>query len=151
MACQWPTVYAAVESAARTALGTTVVHDGEPTTSDRLETAVIIGRSSAVGDDDTAGLARQGYRDLGSGASRDETGEIRCCAVAQRGDDDLSAARTAAWASIATIETALRANPSLGLAQLLRIELVTGVATQGRSPDGVWHEIPFTLAYTALI
>lgn len=66
-----------------------------------------------------AAEARQAWSGVGTGAPRDEEGDITCVAVAWNGDGDAKAARDAAYAIAAALEDALRDNPSLGVSSLL--------------------------------
>lgn len=50
---------------------------------------------------------------------RDETGDIKCAAMSWNGDGDITAARTAVYASLGLVETVLRQDPSLDLPDLL--------------------------------
>lgn len=77
-----------------------------------------------VEDPDMEGMAfaadaRQEWSGVGTGAPRDEEGDVTCVAVAWNGDGDAKAARDAAYAIAAALEDALRANPSLGVSSLL--------------------------------
>jgi hypothetical protein len=50
---------------------------------------------------------------------RDESGDIKCAALSWNGDGDITAARTAVYASLGQVETVLRQNPSLSLPDVL--------------------------------
>lgn len=55
----------------------------------------------------------QEWAGLGAKA-RDEEFDVICCVTLSSGDSDVRTARVAAFAILATVETTLRANPSLG-------------------------------------
>lgn len=126
------------------------VFDGVPVTSDYIPDAVIIGNQPGK-DDGAAGMISQEYHELGVGAKRNETGEIRCAAMSQTGDDTLSVVRSNVLATVATVEAALRTSINLGLADLLYVEVRVGEMFQGATTRGVFAECRFTIAYTALI
>lgn len=54
-----------------------------------------------------------------TGGAIDETGKVTCAALSWNGNGDQKAARDAAFATCNALATALRSNPTLGLAQLL--------------------------------
>lgn len=126
------------------------VFDGIPVTSDYIADAVIVGNQPGK-DDGAAGLITQDYHEVGGGAKRDETGEIRCAAISQTGDNTLSVVRGNALATVASVEAALRTSVNLGLADLLYVEVKVGEMFQGATTRGVFAECRFTIAYTALI
>lgn len=102
-------------------------------------------------DDDTAGNITQNYHDLGPAATRDEIVDIYGVVQSVRGDDDMAAARTTAVAALGAMETALRGNVSLGLADVLRIEVTDSAVRQVRDADGIGVELAFTITVTSLI
>lgn len=124
--------------------------DGPPVQQAYGTTVLYVGWRGDV-DDDTAGDITQAYHDLGPAATRDEIISIYCVVQSVRGDDDMSAARSSAVAALGAIETALRANVSLGLADVLRIELSDSTVRQVRDADGIGVELGFTITVTSLI
>lgn len=126
------------------------VFDGIPVTSDYIADAVIVGNQPGK-DDGAAGLITQEYHEVGVGAKRNESGEIRCAAISQTGDDTLSVVRTNALATVASVESALRTSVNLGLADVLYVEVRVGEVLQGATTRGVFAECRFTIGYQALI
>lgn len=114
-----PALIDALVSAALAALPTTLVFDGIGMTDDPGDFLMI-----GVEDPDIEGAAfsadtRQEWASVGTGAPRDEQGEITCVALSWNGNSDPKAARDGAYAIAAAVENLLRANPSLGVAGLL--------------------------------
>lgn len=126
--------------------------DGPPFGADVPPKAVFIGWTGGD-EDDTAGTISQSVHDAGLGASakRDETVVVECIAEVFTGDDDLSAPRTTCVAILGAVESALRADYSLGLADVLRVEIDTGEVLQSRGPNGAAVRIGFRVSATCLI
>lgn len=148
---QWPAVVAAL----LTQLDANVtlagkVYDGIPVTAESIADGVFIG---VVLDEDTgdAGSIEQNWHELGGLPPKDETGWVRCTVVSQRGDTDLSAPRTAAFALLAAVESVCRTNYSLSLPDLLWAQVRAGNIRQGQTPRGTFCEIEFRVYYSALI
>ena len=126
------------------------VWDGPPVTGDPLPEVVTVGYAFDD-DDDTAVDIRQEYHDLGPAAKRDETLDVLCAAYAANGDGDMAAARARAVTLLGAVETALRANPGLGLADALRTELTVGTMRQAQTAQGTACIVQFTVTATCLI
>lgn len=116
-----PALIDALVAAARTALPNTRVSDGIGATDDPGDFLMI-----GVEDPDIEGAAfsadaKQDWASVGTGAPRDEQGEITCVAVSWNGNgpEGAKAARDAAYAIAAAVEDLLRATPSLGVDGLL--------------------------------
>ena len=126
------------------------VVDGPPTQQQYGTTVLYIGWT---GEDDnaTSGSIESSYHDLGPTAKRDERVEVYCTAISVRGDDDMSTARSAAVAVYGALETAIRANVSLGLADVLRFEVSDATVRQVRDGMGIGVEVGFTITCIALI
>lgn len=129
--------------------GVTVL-DGPPVTDDPLWEVVSIGFAWDA-EDDRAAETTQGYHELGMTAKRDETVDVYCAVRVVNGDADVSTARARAVVLLGAVETVLRADPSLGLADLLRCEVTVGDLRQTQTGDGVGALIRFTVTATALI
>lgn len=149
VASRWDAVVDAVISTLDSALSCDV-YDCMPVTNDDIRSCVVVG---AFTNDDRGlgGTITQGYHDVGPTATRDETGTIRATVLSQSGDDDVSVVRADAFSILGSVESALRANYSLGLSNILRVEVDYGDVTQGYSEHGVFCEIQLTISYTALI
>lgn len=84
--------------------------------------------------------------------SRDEEGVVVCAALSWNGDSDPKAARDSAFAVVGAVEDMCRANPSLGLANLLwtsaghRLQL-----SQDQSESGAIAIVVFHIRYRARI
>ena len=102
-------------------------------------------------DSDLAGSIQSSYHDLGPSAMRDETCEVRCIIRAIRGDNDMSAARLSAVTALGALETAIRANVSLGLSDVLRFEVSEATVNQARDGMGLACELDFSITVTSLI
>jgi len=153
VATRWAAVVDAVLVTLRAApnLATTTVLDGFPVTNDALDDAVVVG-SSADPEDDIAGSVEQEYHDMAlASSSRMETVTVACEVWAQNGDGDLSAARTRAFLLLGYVEAALRANPSQGLTDVLRVEVAAATVRQAQTPDGAVCSVDVTLSATSLI
>lgn len=135
---------------AETGLGNVEVMDGPPTQGQTSDSFLWVGWNGDP-DDASAGSIRQNYHDLGPTATRDEVVEVYCTIQVGRGDDEMAQARSDAIACLGVVESALRANVSLGLADLLRVEMSDSSVRQIRDQLGIAVEIDFTVTATALI
>lgn len=126
------------------------VHDAVPVTGDYDPVAVLVG-ATAADDSGLAGTIRQEWHDSGSGSRRDEYGEISCTVLAQSGDDDLAATRSALFTALGTVSTTIRNNYALGVSQVTYSEIEFGDIRQGHTQHGVIAEADFTITYKALI
>lgn len=151
-ATRWAAVVDAVLATLRADpnFASTQVFDGPPVTGDYLADAVAVGASGD--DDDLVGDVEQNYHDFGLAQSaRMETSTVRVAVWAQNGDGSLSTARTRAFALVGYVEAALRANPSQGLTDVLRVEVTGAEVRQSQTPDGALCWVDLTLTATALI
>ena len=129
---------------------TGLVIDGPPVTEAVLADAVTVGFGWDP-DDDTAIDVEQEYHELGATAKRDERVEIRCAAVSFRGDADMAAARARCVVLLGAVESVLRADPDLGLADVLRCEVSFASFRQSQTAQGAEVIAPFTVTVTSLI
>jgi hypothetical protein len=143
-------VLATLRALNATTLAGVEIVDGPPLLNQFPAEAIYVGWSGEP-DSDTSGSISQGYHDLGPVATRDETAEVYCTIQAARGDDDMAAARLRAVAILGVMESALRANVSQGLVDVLRIEISDGAVRQVRNADGIGVEIAATVTATSLI
>lgn len=127
-----------------------LVWDGPPVTGDPLPDVVTVGFDFDESDD-TAADIRQEYHELGAAAKRDEVVEVRCAVMSSNGDADMATARTTCVQMLGAVETALRANPTLGITTALRVEVTVGTLRQSQSKDGAAAIIQFTVTATLLI
>ena len=127
-----------------------LVIDGPPVTEDVLADVVTIGFAWDP-DDDTSADIEQEYHELGAAAKRDERVDVRCAAVAFRGDADMAAARARCVVLLGAVESVLRADYALGLADVLRVEVTAGSLRQLQTAQGAEAILPFTVTATSLI
>ncbi len=146
---RWPFIVDAILARLRADLGVDVF-DAAPVTGEPLTDFVVIG-AILEADDGRSGNFTQRDHDLGAANTRDEDGRITCFLVSQSGDDDVSARRSAAFATLADIEDALRARITFNVDNTLWVELAAGDVLQGLTPEGAFCQINFDLTYSALI
>lgn len=148
---RWGDVVVATVAALDAALACDVF-DGPPTSGDQLSSFVAIGHDPDS-DEPTAGDVEQEWHDLGAAATREEHGRIRCYVSAWAGDLDLPTVRATALTILDTIQTTLRANPTLSLtgtrAPVIEVEDIA--LRQGFTQSGTRVDVPFTIAYDCLI
>lgn len=147
----YPTVYAALVATLDAALSVRVV-DGYDVSDDPGDVVMVGVPSLASTSSISAGSFTQAVATLGTGRSRDEAGTINGVVLAWNGDGDASAARLAAFGYIASAESALRADPALGLTTFayLVVEIATGDVLEDKV-DGATCAISFTVTYKARI
>ena len=132
-------------------LSSVTVSDGLPITEDRLVDLVIVGNGGDP-ENSEAGRITQSYHDLaGTSSTRDEVVTINCFAMSQTGDVDVSATRTRAFQVLGYVESAIRANYALGLANVLRVEITEIYCNIEQFADGTAVRLPFTVQATCLI
>ena len=126
---------------------TTVTHvfDGPPHTADTLDEYVIVGGTDDPDDD--AGEVRQEWNGLGAGAKQ-ETGEVTCAVLVGTGDDVVKTARDRALVVLGEVETALRADKTLGGVIVSGwCSLAEGRPSQRRNANGLYARVVFTVSY----
>jgi len=146
-------VYDAVLTTLRadTNLATLTVSDGLPITQERYDDLVIIGNSGDP-EQPEAGRITQSYHDLaGTSSTRDETVTLYCCVMSQTGDVDISTTRSRAFEVLGWVESAIRANYGLSLANVLAVEITDVSCIIDQFADGTAVRLPFTLQATSII
>lgn len=134
-------------------------------TGDGADRLLVIGGS--IEPDDEPGIAGQSRATATGARSRDENGAITCSAIAQTGGLELPDAsrvvppptvrslRADAFAVLATVETVLRANPTLGFTSLQHMDVQIGsrMAVQQYLTDdgGAVCSVVFSIDYSARI
>jgi hypothetical protein len=149
-----PDVIDALVTLSTTALPSVSVHDGIGVSGDPGDFLMI-----GVEDPDIEGAAfsadvEQVRADMGGG--RHETGTITCCALSWNGDSTNAgqkAARDAAFASVAAVETILRTtSPTLGVSSVLKTEFGDRITvSQAQDASGASCMVIFSVAYLARI
>lgn len=130
---------------------TVAVFDGPQPVFDPPEQFVAIGWDT--GDEAGSGISAditQEWASLGNRA-KDETGTVNCAVGVWTGDTNAKGRRDTAAAIIGQLETALRADATLGIALVRNVGLSTGSLTQEQIDDGVRAIVAFTVNYTARI
>jgi hypothetical protein len=126
------------------------VSDGPPVTGDPLPEVVTVGFAFDDQDDVSAEI-EQGYHDLGPAAKRDERVEVRCAVYSSNGNADMGAARARCAVLLGEVESALRASPTLGITEALRVEVEVGTLRQSQSDRGAAAIVQFTVTAHSLI
>ncbi len=106
-----------------------------------------------IADDDsgTAGDATTATHDMGPlSPPRDESGAFDGRIVAQTGDLDLAPLRTRAFGLWDALSSALRADPTVGVSGVRIVEADRVRVFQGRTEDGGFVELRFTVTYEGL-
>lgn len=132
------------------ALAGVTISDGYPVTDDPLDEVVTVGFSWDP-EDDRAAEVEQAYHELGTAARRDETLDVFCAVRVSDGGGDMATARARCVVLLGAVESALRAAPALGLADLLRAEVTVGDYRQAQDADGAAALLRFTVTATSLI
>ena len=132
-------------------LSAVVISDGLPISEDRMNDLVMIG-STGSPDDTRSGTISQEYNDMaGVNSTREERVEISCCVISQTGDVDVSATRTRAFNILGYISDAVRANYTLGVSGVMRVELSDVEVFVEQFADGTSVRLPFTISVNSLI
>lgn len=124
--------------------GVTVM-DGPKVTGDPLKAVVCIGWDADEDGDGAAVESSQEWAGLGAKA-RDETLQVTCAALAWHGETTVKPVRDRAYALVAAVEQALRADPSLGFPPPTVVALATGNAYQQQTSSGAQCRVVFVVA-----
>lgn len=128
------------------------VYDGLGVTSDPAQNVLHIGVDDVNTNEEAfAGYAQQQWANANY-TSRDEEGHVVCAAASWNGDGDAKAARDGAFATVAAIETMLRADPSQGVPTLLWTSLGQRInLSQWQDDAGATAVVIFTILFRARI
>lgn len=142
-------VLAALLAVFAAAVGTSVpVYDGLPATAEADLAFVLVGDDGDATSDNPAAAVTQTRAERNIAGAYSEAGDITCAVICQTGDDDLPGLRTSSRALMFAIETAVRADPTLGgVAVRSRIDDVT--LWQVRNANGSAVRRVFTVHYDA--
>lgn len=121
------------------------VVDGPIVTNDPLPEAVFVGYDGNPEGDGEAGDFRQEWASIGQKA-KDERFTITCAVVVWRGSTKVKPARDRAFALIAAVEDALRADPALGQPPPTIVAFASGSLVQSQRQSGCECRIPFQIA-----
>lgn len=130
----------------------TSVFDGFGVTGDPGDTYVLVGVDNP--DANTIGFAAESQQEWANAnyTARDESGEVVCAAVAWNGEGDQKAARDAAYGVLDAVAAMLKADPSLGVPELLWTSFGTRVQlSQDQNEKGANAIAVFRIHYRARI
>lgn len=147
----FPSVIAAVFTVATNAVVGTRVVRGRDLSQDYGD-VVLIGRQDPEDDDwSSAGNFQQSMQTFGGG--REEVGTVNGMVIAWNGDGNQDAANSAAFAHFALLETAVRADPKLGLTSFDYVvsEIDSGDVRERQDDDGATAVLPFVISYKVSI
>jgi hypothetical protein len=148
-----PALIDALVAQANTSLADNIlVLDGFGVTADPAEQYLFIGVDDVDSMDQAFSASAAQEWAHANYTARDEEGYVVCAAGAWNGDGDQKAARDDAFAIVNAMETALRANPSLGVSTLLWTSVGTRIAlSQNQSESGASAVVVFNVTYRARI
>lgn len=134
------------------ALPGVLVYDGVGVSGDRNPNALFIG----VDDPDSPNVALSAHAEQdwanANYTRRDENGFVVCAASSWTGEVDPKLARNNAMSTMAAVETALRANPSLNLTGMLWTSVGTKISLlQNQTEHGAHAVVLFRVNYRARI
>lgn len=131
-----------------TATGATVL-DGPSNQTLTVDEYVVVGGTDDPDDD--AGEIEQEWNGLGASAKQ-ETGEVTCAVLVGTGGDVVKTARDRALVLFGQIETAVRADKTLGgVITSGWCEMRSGRPSQRRNTNGLYARIVFTITYQSRI
>lgn len=147
-----PAFLDAIVEGARFAAPALNVYDGFGSTDDPGDFLMV-----GVSDPDMEGVenAAEGQQDwatVGQQGARSERGEVTCVALSWNGNGDAKAARDAAYATVALVETFCRNDPDLGIPTLLwNSALSSHQLLQNQDDQGALAMVTFRIAFQARI
>lgn len=146
-----PALIDALVEQATAALPDVNVYDGFGVTADPGDFLMIGVEDPDAEDAAFSADARQEWANANH-TTRDESGEITCCAVSWNGDADQKTARDGAYAITAAVETCLRETPALGLDNLLWTGFGSSTQlSQVQGDSGAAAMLVFRIAFRARI
>jgi hypothetical protein len=142
----FPSVIAAIVSVATAAVAPVRVSRGRDTSNDPGD-VVQVGIQDLEADVDSAGSFQQTMQTFGG--AREEVGEVNCLIVAWNGQGDADASCDTAFGYLASIESAVRAAPALGLTAFDYVvaELSAGVVSESQNNAGATTAVTFVITY----
>lgn len=145
-----PALIDAVVLAATATLPAVNVSDGFSVSDDPGD-FLMVGVSDDGPNPSTAVHSKQSWANANHTA-RDEEGDITCMAMSRNGDADAKAARDRVYTMKAALENLLRADPSLGLVNVLWTSAgVSEDLDQSKDDIGALAVLTFTIFYRARI
>jgi hypothetical protein len=135
----------ALNTVLKAALSPTPVLDGPGLSESSMAVYVVVGH-----DDDPDANEAAAYRadfDSMESVARIELGSVNCYIVAQSGGADMATVRVTARDTAAAVDTALRADPTLGGVVGRADYGASGVVKQESNTDGIAVLLTFTVDY----
>lgn len=146
-----PALIDALHAAATTALPSVKVYDGFGVTNDPGDFLMIGVEDADLETAASSATSEQSWAHA-TGTQRDEAGELTCVALSWNGDGNPKTARDGAFAITAAVENLLRADPDLGLTNLLWTGYGSTVElSQGQGDTGAEALVVFKVAFRARI
>lgn len=145
-----PAFLDAIVAGARAASPSLKVYDGFGATDDPGDFLMV-----GVSDPDMDGVenaaeAQQDWATVGRQGARNEEGDVTCVALSWNGDGNAKAARDAAYATVAIVETFCRNDPPLGIPTLLwNSALTSHQLLQNQDDQGALAMVTFRVHFEA--
>ena len=148
-----PVVVTALIDGLTAALPTVDVRDSWTDTADPGDFLMVgVEDPDAVGYESSA-TAEQEWATIGN-YSREESGEVVCCALSWNGDADPAAARAAAYGVVDAVAAWLKGDPTMGVTSVvnLRAEFAgRHTLNQARTDVGAVALVTFTVSFKARV
>jgi hypothetical protein len=143
----FPSVVAAVFSVASTAMGGVRVTRGRDISAEAGDVVMVGIQNMDESGYDSAGTFQQTMQTFGG--NREEVGTVNGLVLAWDGDSDQDMACSTAFAHLAALEAAVRADPKLGLTTFdyVLAEMQAGDVQESQDSDGASTTIAFAIAY----
>jgi hypothetical protein len=133
---------------ASSALSGVGIYDGLQVTMEFTTDGIAVGHDGSTDDDDVSvGSVSQDYAPLGA-VAKYEDGTVNCFLWSLDGGTDVTVRRTRAFALLAAIEVAVKADPTLSGACMLANVASADISLR-QTTQGVAILMPFTLTYRA--
>lgn len=147
----WPAVVDALIAKATAALPGVRVFDAFGDSDDPGDFLMVGSNNADESGDVNAGEFPQDWANANHTA-RDEDGVVNCFALSWNGDGNQKAARDSVFATCEAVAALCRADPSLGVPQLLWSSFGTrGTPSQGVDTQGALCAVEFQVSYKARI
>lgn len=126
------------------------VLDGPVQSKDQLTRFVVVGWNGEYEGDALAGTFAADFANLGPSAGRNEDGQVECTLVDGSGDAPFATLRTRAAEALGYVDSAIRADPSLGLApEVYNAQIAQAQWAQGSAARGSFVKVTFIVSYSA--
>jgi hypothetical protein len=147
----WPSVIGAVMTVATAALAPVRVVRGLDVSGDPSDAVMIGLQDIQVPDWASAGSFQQTMQTFGG--NREEVGTVHGLLLARDGGGDQALAGTTAFGYLASLEAAVRADPTLGLTgfDYVVAEMSAGDVTESQNDEGAATVLSFVISYKVRI